>query len=282
MNQDPVIEAINNGTLTKEKLKPQELRKEYRRNIYEDGRSILERGRGVLKDADQLDQYLYSYANMSNKQWENMEKLELDVGNTHIIDYGCGQGLSLLNVLNKWQAKDASKSWELTTNKVTLIEPSTAALNRAKAIAGLYFPGIEIKTINKGLETLTDEDLDFSISEVTIHIFSQVLDMEFEEDFNIINFIEKITAKEGLHYLLIVSHHIEEMDSSRNILKLYKHLVANYIHDEINLDSLLGFGESMNSNIKNIKNIALNNFEIESSNGKEHSSIAVFACIETK
>ena len=131
------------------------------------------------------------------------------------------------------------------------------------------------------MEALTDEDLDYPPSEITIHIFSQVLDMEFKNNFDVVEFVERITAKAGLHYLIIVSHHIEEMDSSRNILKLYKHLVANYIYDEINLDNLFGFDESTNSTFKNITNIALNNFEIESSNGRKHSSIAVFASIET-
>lgn len=281
MTPDRVIEAIKNGTLTKDDLKPQEFRDQYGRAIYQDGRSALSRGRGVLDTSEQLDQYLYSYGKMVNNQWKKMHHLQIEDGNTHIVDYGCGQGMSLLNVLNRWQSPDENESWDRTTNSVTLIEPSTPALNRAKAIAELYFPDIEIKVIDKGLEALTDEDLDYPPSEITIHIFSQVLDMEFKNNFDVVEFVERITAKAGLHYLIIVSHHIEEMDSSRNILKLYKHLVANYIYDEINLDNLFGFDESTNSTFKNITNIALNNFEIESSNGRKHSSIAVFASIET-
>ena len=280
MPNDRVIEAINAGTVTIENLNPVDLRNRFNRDVYQDGRLALERGRGILDDVDKLDQYLYTYGNMSNKQWQNLTKYNffIEEKDTTIIDYGCGQGLSLLNLIDKWVPDNEGDTWAKFTRTITLIEPSAIALNRAKAIAEVHFPELEIKTINKRLEDLDEQDLKFEHSPVTIHIFSQVLDIPLHESFDVIEFFEKITSSKGLHYILIVSHDIAERASSQNIIKVYKHLVANYLHEEIELDWGDTDEEGNEIPLKLLRQIYLNNYKIDSG----HDSIGVLACLHTK
>ena len=151
-------------------------------------------------------------------------------------------------------------------------------MNRAKAIAEVHFPELEIKTINKRLEDLDEQDLKFEHSPVTIHIFSQVLDIPLHESFDVIEFFEKITSSKGLHYILIVSHDIAERASSQNIIKVYKHLVTNYLHEEIELEWGDTDEEGNEIPLKSLRNIFLNNYKIDSG----HNSIGVLACLHTK
>lgn len=280
MPNDRVIEAIKAGTVTIENLNPVDLRNRFNRDVYQDGRLALERGRGILDDVDKLDQYLYTYGNMSNKQWQNLTKYNfyIEEKDTTIIDYGCGQGLSLLNLIAKWVPDNEGDTWAKFTRSITLIEPSAIALNRAKAIAEVHFPELEIKTINKRLEDLDEQDLKFEHSPVTIHIFSQILDIPLDESFDVIEFFEKITSSKGLHYILIVSHDIAERATSQNIIKVYKHLVANYLHEEIELDWGDTDEEGNEIPFKSLRNIFLNNYKIDSG----HDSIGVLACLYTK
>lgn len=280
MPNDRVIEAIKTGTVTIEDLNPVDLRNRFNRDIYQDSRIALERGRGILDDVDKLDQYLYTYGNMSNKQWQNLTEYNfyIEEKDTTIIDYGCGQGLSLLNLIAKWVPDNEGDTWAKFTRTITLIEPSAIALNRAKAIAEVHFPELEIKTINKRLEDLDEQDLKFEHSPVTIHIFSQILDIPLHESFNVIEFFEKITSSKGLHYILIVSHDIAERATSQNIIKVYKHLVANYLHEEIELDWGDTDEEGNEIPLKLLRQIYLNNYKIDSG----HDSIGVLACLHTK
>ena len=86
MPNDRVIEAIKAGTVTIEDLNPVDLRNRFNRAVYQDGRLVLERGRGILDDVDKLDQYLYTYGNMSNKQWQNLTEYNFSLHTTEILN----------------------------------------------------------------------------------------------------------------------------------------------------------------------------------------------------
>lgn len=268
---DQVIEDINNGTLTAKNLTHESLRENYRRKIHEDGRKVLGRGRGVLDESDHLDQYLHSYGKMVNQQWDGPLDINMIDGETTIIDYGCGQGLSLLNIICRWRPDDEKKTWQDYIKSVVLIEPSRIALNRAEAIAQLKFPDASIYTVNKKLEELDNKDLSFDDNKVMIHIFSQILDIPFAPEFDVINFFETITSTVGTHYIHIVSHEIEGENSSSEILRLYKHIVSNYVGNDSFFDDELS---------KYTDNVALNSFEIVGTQ-KTYDCIAMFACIKS-
>ena len=165
---DKIIEAIDNKLLTAEVLTPEHLRKAYSNNkVYSDGRFPLQRGRGIFDDIDQLDQYLYTYGIMVNQQWDSAFETVILEDSTTLIDYGCGQGISLLNLICKWHPDEPNKTWQDLINSIVLIEPSKVALNRAEAIARLKFPEANIKTINKKLEDLDDGEISYEVNKVS-------------------------------------------------------------------------------------------------------------------
>lgn len=278
---DKVIEAINNGTLTADNLTHLSLRDTYKRQVHEDGRDILGRGRKIFDDTDQLDQYLYSYGRMGNEQWEKQFEFSMIDGDTTIIDYGCGQGLSFLNLVCR-KTPDNNKTWQDHLKSVVLIEPSTVALNRAQAIAKLKFPDATIRTVNKTLEELDNNDLSFDENKVMIHIFSQVLDIPLADDFDLLAFFETITSTVGTHYIHVVSHEVDGMNNQQNILKLYKHIVDKHVHVYDSTDEvcfvLKADPKEPKKVIKTATNMALNTFNIPR-NDKNYT--AMFACIKT-
>lgn len=277
---DKVIEAINNGILTADNLTHETLREAYWSD-YGNGPEVLGRGRGVFNTTDELDQYLYSYGKMGNEQWDQPFEFSMIDSDTTIIDYGCGQGLSFLNLVCRWNHDD-DKTWQDYLKSIVLIEPSTVALNRAQAIARLKFPDAHIRTVNKKLEELNNKDLSFDTNKVMIHIFSQVLDIPLADEFNLLEFFETITSTIGTHYIHIVSHEVDSMNNQRNILKLYKHIVSKYVHAEVSGNTIRPvFKTPPKEPIKLIKkatNMALNTFKIQRNN---KSYTAMFACIKT-
>lgn len=273
---DKVIEAIKNKSLSAEMLTLEYLRDTYSNNMFEDGgRLELERGRAIIDDTNKLDQYLHTYGPMVNQQWSSAFDFTMIEGSTTLIDYACGQGLSFLNLVTKWQTDDHNKTWQDFINSIVLIEPSKVALNRAEAIIKLKFPEANIKSINKKLEELDGSETSCETNKIYIHVFSQIMDIPFEDEFNILDFFENITCNVGTHYLLVISHDTPAMNNTVQIKKLYKYIVHNYVDGDITLDIVKN---SLFHNIsKQAKGIALNSYQI--SNNKQ--SISMFACIET-
>ena len=278
---DKVIEAINNGTLTADNLTHETLREKYKRQPYEYGPEALSRGRGILDDTDQLDQYLYSYGRMGNEQWEKQFEFSMIDGDTTIIDYGCGQGLSFLNLVCSW-SHDDDITWQDYLKSVILIEPSQIALNRAQAIAQVKFPDATIRTIHKKLEELDNNDLLFDTNKVMIHIFSQVLDIPLADEFDLLGFFETITSTIGTHYIHVVSHEVDGMNNQTNVLKIYKHIVNKYVHVEDSTNDFVFVLKTDPKEPKKVRktatNMALNTFNIPR-NDKNYT--AMFACIKT-
>ncbi len=274
---DKVIEAINNGTLTADNLTHKTLRDGYCVDVYGNGPEVLGRGRGILDDTDQLDQYLYSYGKMGNEQWDKPFEISMIDGDTTIIDYGCGQGLSFLNLVCRWSADD-DKTWQDYLKSIVLIEPSMVALNRAEAIAKLKFPNANILTANKNLEELDTQDLSFDANKVMIHIFSQILDITLADEFNLLEFFEIITSTIGTHYIHVVSHEVDNMNDQRNILKLYRYIASTYVGANTIRPVFRTPPKESRKVRKTATNMALNTFNIPRNN---KSYIAMFACIKT-
>lgn len=222
---DKVIEAIENGDLIQENLTSSFLRERYAQDFGSELYDSLGRGRNILENVDELDQYLYSYGKMIIRQWDDYfsyyEKIQDDT--ITIIDYGCGQGLASLTFIDSWDNLDQN-----ITNFV-LIDPSDIALNRATALLSCKIPNAKILTINKCLENLSDSDLLYCQNKVYIHIFSYVLDIEMCDEFNIVDFFEKITSNIGHHYIYVISHDRNHNGGSDKILDMFYHISENYL-----------------------------------------------------
>lgn len=141
----------------------------------------LAHGTNLLSTDEQLCRYMLAYGEMhvvkcrAAFQHFPFDKL---ISNIEIVDWGCGQGLAScvsLDILKDRGLIDQVK-------KITLIEPSSAALARAKVnVAHIVRGSASIHSINKYLPGYTDE---FDCVEAyqaemphVIHLFSNILDI---------------------------------------------------------------------------------------------------------
>lgn len=141
----------------------------------------LDHGTDLLSSDEQLCCYMLAYGEMHavkcRAAFQNFpfEKL---ISNIEIIDWGCGQGLATcvaLEVLKERGLVDKVK-------KITLIEPSSVALNRAKInVTHKVKGGASVHTIQKYLPGDTDsanciENIQV-VQPFVIHLFSNILDI---------------------------------------------------------------------------------------------------------
>ena len=114
---------------------------------------------------------------------------------------------------------------ENKVNFVTLIEPSKAALKRAAL--HIINDVKSIKTINKGFDDLDKTDLnDISSTEIIdLHLFSNVIDMDFFNLSRLIEMIEKNFI--GTQYVIVSSPYIDAAKTERINLFITKLLRNN-------------------------------------------------------
>ena len=159
----------------------------------------LARGTATLSSCAELDQYLYSYGPMTREFWDCvLPGVHLPAGSVQIMDYGCGQGLAIALLYDRF-----GLSLKRKIKRIALVEPSKPALVRAEAVAACYAGDIPIRAINKDLDALTAQDLAGNDAETTIHIFSNVLDID---SFDYDRLAEVIFTHKGNHLVLAVSH----------------------------------------------------------------------------
>lgn len=203
---DCVINAIRNGDLTGSNISFQKIRRLCVREISrlsaeEDAllKQSLGRGKNILETTSQLDKYSYTHGLMIESQWSYvLEMLTLEPKSAHIIDYGCGQGLSTSLFLDNYR-KESFKHIE----KITLIEPSLVALERAKAIMECYLDKIEIKTMNMDFDSFNREKAEGNTGGLTYHLFSNVLDIH---GYDHLKLLDNAISTTGENIILGVSH----------------------------------------------------------------------------
>ena len=202
----------------------------------------LDRGRAILETLDQLNQYWHSYSPMIKRQWDNIfdsfdsfvgESYEFVESDLEIIDYGCGQGGASILFLDEFY-----KDWKTHIAKIKLIETSSLALQRATEILECYSSDIQIVAINKELDHITSKELKTDNNRTTIHLFSNILDIE---DFDIIKLFNEILINQGNHFFMAVSHDRDFSGGSRRVHDVYETLIDptgvkkwEVVADEIN------------------------------------------------
>lgn len=282
--KDCLVEDICAGKIKEEDLTAKFIRDNYKLNIYDNPKRKLGGGRNILENIEQLDQYLYTYSLMAQKQWDKAFNLTVLPKEATIIDYGCGQGISLLNFVEQWSDSGSfDVTWKDRVKEVKLIEPSNVALNRAKAIAELKFPFSVITAVNKKLEELDNDDLAFEPNKTYIHVFSQVLDIPMSRRFSITELFEKITSTIGTHYILIVGNKIDLYERDDIVLQLYEYVSREYIFEkEIEL-LLKEDGELVKKVVteKMIKDIVFNNYQIRSTENQSYDCNSLFIKLKT-
>jgi superfamily II DNA helicase RecQ len=137
----------------------------------------LERGEALLKTHEQMCQYLFSFGNMHQaKLTDAFKKLPIKAyeSELEIIDWGCGQALGTINLIDYLQSVNAIAN----IKKITLIEPAKAALERAKLhIDAIKDDSIELIARADYFENILPEQISTTSERTIIHIFSNILDV---------------------------------------------------------------------------------------------------------
>jgi len=187
----------------------------------------LNRGTKIIDNSDELCQYLFSFGKMHKaKLYSAFDEVICKLNNQtiNIIDWGCGQALATTLLIDYINEKDLN----INISNITLIEPSHLALSR-----GLLYIDIlqkdkksNIKAINKDIDSLAKNDLIFNNDNTTLHLFSNILDVEF---FRLDKeFLNKISSSQNrLNYFICVSPNIHSYRNSRLNL-FYNHFNNNF------------------------------------------------------
>ena len=138
----------------------------------------LNRGIDILDSEPQMTAYLFAFGKMHkaklNYAFEHLPETFFEIPEINIIDYGCGQAVATMCYADFLRRQ----GYKQKIRRVTLIEPSEAALKRAALHISVFFPDAEIVTINKGFDDLETKDIVCDEDVPTLHLLSNVLDME--------------------------------------------------------------------------------------------------------
>lgn len=143
----------------------------------------LEHGTALLENEEQLCCYLAAYGEMhkgklacalSRFPFENVDC------NCEIIDWGCGQGIASVYLIDELRRHNIIEKLQ----KITLVEPSKTALSRARLNVELASQNnVYIESINCYLpstQQLSDGDVIGGLhieEQICIHLFSNILDI---------------------------------------------------------------------------------------------------------
>jgi len=192
--------------------------------------SFINHGIDLLHSEDDMNCYLAAYGKMHEAKIRtalasinNPEEIFKD--RITVIDWGCGQGLATVCLLDFLKENNIQNNIQ----KTILIEPSKEALNRAKINVNVYLNDeTKVKTVNKFLNDIESSDIS-SKNPVTFHFFSNILDITSIDLKKLAKLIEENI--QGEHYFVCVgplnfkSTRIEEFAEYINISQ--KQIIEN-------------------------------------------------------
>jgi len=176
------------------------------------GTHLENRGVEPLRNEQDLFIYLKSYGNMHYAKMQSaIKKLPLDQinGTIEIIDWGCGQALATITLIEFLQKMDI----EIIKPKITLIEPSEITIKRAALHIKSFFPDSQINTVCKYLDDVLIDDVFTNPKSVKIHLFSNILDVELFSLSKLEALISK--SQKGVNYFICVSPYIDDFKTDR-------------------------------------------------------------------
>ena len=168
--------------------------------------SELNRGINLLSSDEALNCYMSAYGEMHVTKCRaammNFPFQQLQ-GNIEIVDWGCGQGIGSATIIDILQQRDLLR-W---LRKVTLIEPSENALDRAYLnVKQLTHNNVEIDIKNKYLPSKGVSE-DYTLSSIgykhpnIIHVFSNILDVT-AIDLGAV--ARMVASSHGKHFILCI------------------------------------------------------------------------------
>lgn len=171
----------------------------------------LDRGRAIALREAHLDQYLYSYGKMVAAQWEVVSDAVRECVQSfsfgastcaaHMYDYGAGQGLSTLEMLNI--LSDLSHTGDTTWEVAHILQqdPSAVALQRAAAVAQCVAPQAQVHSqcayLSDATHLLREEGV------LHVHVFSNSIDVP---GFEYAHMLNAALGSAGVHLFAVVSN----------------------------------------------------------------------------
>lgn len=138
----------------------------------------LNHGVDLLDSHELMCQYLWSYGNMHEaKILDAVDYLPKDIfeEDFEIVDWGCGQGIATNCFFDYLKSQRTANR----VQKITLIEPSKKALQRANLHINIYINNtVNINLVNKYLDDVNNDDIQSNETRPVIHFFSNILDIE--------------------------------------------------------------------------------------------------------
>ena len=138
----------------------------------------LKRGTALIETHEQLCAYLRSFGKMHKaKLIDSIKQLPQDLLSQpfEIVDWGCGQAMGTVNLYDF--LNDQGKGSNI--RKVTLIEPSIVALERAKIHVSAYVDEPDnLVCLSDFFENIETSQIISDSGFPVIHIFSNILDVE--------------------------------------------------------------------------------------------------------
>lgn len=172
------------------------------------GINTTNRGVKILESESELYEYLKRFGNMHKTKIVSALKTPFPQQfstKINLIDWGCGQGLASMLFLEKFGCN--------SINQISLIEPSEISLRRAALHCKKYAPDIPLVTICKKIDDISKDDICLSSAAVTVHLFSNVLDIDDYSPQYLIEIIESI--QEELNFYICVSPHIDDIKTGK-------------------------------------------------------------------
>ena len=192
----------------------------------------LNRGVDVLDSEPLLQMYIYSFGKMHKAKlmhaFNHIQDRAIKKDKIEIIDYGCGQGLASLCYHDF--IKEHNSLQKVT--RITLIEPSPLALSRAELLCSCFYPEAEIVAVNKRFDDLIAEDIKVSPETLTLHLFSNILDVESYNLQHLIQIISNLPSEKNEY--VIVSPIQNTLRTQR--LKTFATNLGGFIYYENYLD----------------------------------------------
>lgn len=162
----------------------------------------LKRGTALLETHEQLCAYLRSFGKMhKEKLLDSIRKLPRELLNHpfEVIDWGCGQAIGTVNLFDYLNTQGKG----VNIKKVTLIEPSKVALERASIHLAPYLSNSDdLVTMSSFFEAIEPEQISSNSGLPVVHIFSNILDIEQIDLKHLSQLIDKSVQTEN--YILCV------------------------------------------------------------------------------
>lgn len=162
----------------------------------------------------------YGYAHFAG--FQNLLQQSLDFVETpvHVIDYGCGQGIATLALIEHLVKQDNIDHTNMSLH-IHLIEPSMMSLNIAVYLIEKMAKAHHIKVnIDSQNCTLAEAQLPDGSMSQCIHFMSNIIDIETVQA-QLPRVTKHIEHMQGEHFMLVASPNYANSHTGMNLLKSY-------------------------------------------------------------